>query len=264
VARRGNKGMKYIIGAGTNVGISKDTNQDSVVCRIAQTDKGQIALAVLCDGMGGLEKGELASANVVSAYSEWFENILPTMITDDFKPSDVYSSWNNLIQYQNDILFQYGKNNYTQLGTTLIAVLIYGDKYYAVNVGDSRMYSISSSSVEQVTTDQSLVAREVKQGRLTEEEAEHDPRRNVLLQCIGATTKVVPDYYEGTLRSGEALMLCCDGFRHEITKMDMFNELRPDGYIDKEQIQEHIERLIQLNIQRHEKDNITALVIKAV
>ncbi|MDO5382326.1 MAG: serine/threonine-protein phosphatase [Eubacteriales bacterium] len=256
--------MKYIIGAETDIGTSKDTNQDSLMCRVADTDYGQVALVVLCDGMGGLAKGELASANVVRAFSEWFKNVLPTMMTDQFTPSVVHNSWDNLVQYQNELLFQYGKNNYTQLGTTLVAALIYNGQYYAVNVGDSRMYKLTSSAIEKVTEDQSLVSKEVAQGKLTEEEAEHDSRRNILLQCIGATAKVSPDYYEGNLALGEALMLCCDGFRHEITKQEMFDELKPDLYNNKNEIHDRIAHLIKVNMQRKETDNITALVIKAV
>ena len=69
--------MRYVATADTDIGISKDTNQDSVLIKHASTDKGEVLLAVVCDGMGGLSKGELASATVIRAFADWFDNELP-------------------------------------------------------------------------------------------------------------------------------------------------------------------------------------------
>ena len=75
--------MYFVVAADTDVGTVKTTNQDSVCVKIAETPYGQTALAMICDGMGGLEKGELASATVINEFGNWFVNELPSYI-DNF------------------------------------------------------------------------------------------------------------------------------------------------------------------------------------
>ena len=75
--------MNYSIALHTDVGIRKETNQDSMCVKQAETEKGQILLAIICDGMGGLEKGEVASATVINAFSAWFEEELPIILAKD-------------------------------------------------------------------------------------------------------------------------------------------------------------------------------------
>ena len=99
------------------------------------------------------------------------------------------------------------------MGTTVTAMILTGGYYYIVNVGDSRAYEICSN-LQVLTRDQTVVAREVEQGLLTLEQAETDPRRSVLLQCIGASDVVYPDFFLGEVKKDAVYMLCSDGFRH--------------------------------------------------
>ena len=102
------------------------------------------------------------------------------------------------------------------LGTTITAFLLAGNRFFVWHVGDSRLYKISSSKIERLTNDHTVIAKEVAEGRLTEKEAKNDPKRNVLLQCIGASERVKPDMFCGEVKKGDILLLCSDGFRHEI------------------------------------------------
>lgn len=85
-------------------------------------------MVVLCDGMGGLDKGELASATVVRALSNWFENELPKQI-DKYSWKSISAEWDKLAKEQNYLIGQYGKNIDVSLGTTLTAMIVIEGKY---------------------------------------------------------------------------------------------------------------------------------------
>lgn len=256
--------MKYICGAYTDAGIHKKTNQDSLAIRIADTGQGQIAFAILCDGMGGLAKGELASATVIKMFTDWFENDHISVIKSSNNMDAFIQECNRIIQECNRKLYQYGKERKTQLGTTMVMCLVYENHYYVANIGDSRMYLINMDYCNQITEDQSLVAREVRAGRLTEEAAEKDSRRNILLQCIGVTEEVKPEYYSGNLAVNNMIMLCSDGFRHELSKKEINDYLNPVRNNNENDITNSIQTAIQIIKKRKEKDNISALSIKAI
>lgn len=126
--------------------------------------------------------------------------------------------------------------------------------------GDTRVYRLDNS-ITQLTNDQTFVAREIKKGTMTVEQAKNDKRRNMLLQCVGASDTLEPEVYIGTQEKG-AYMLCSDGFRHEITEKEMLESLNPVNLVNKKTMQSNAKYLIELNKQRNEKDNISVILIK--
>lgn len=257
--------MEYRIALQTDVGIKKETNQDSCCIKEAVTDNGTVLMAVICDGMGGLAKGEVASATLIKTFSFWFENELPEILAMPKPLDEVEHRWDRIIKEQNQNIAAYGKSLKLQLGSTITAMLILEDsKYIIVHVGDSRAYKITDTNVKAITEDQTVAAKEVRQGKLTPEQAEADPRRNVLLQCVGASRIVEPEFYYGSVASDECYMLCSDGFRHVITNEEILKAFAPSNNNTEEQMNTHITDLIELNKFRHENDNITALLIKTV
>ena len=257
--------MEYRIALQTDVGIKKETNQDSCCIKEAVTEKGTVLMAVICDGMGGLAKGEVASATLIKTFSLWFENELVEILPMDNPLDEVEYRWDRIIKEQNQNIAAYGKSLKLQLGSTITAMFILEDnRYIIVHVGDSRAYKITDEGVNVLTEDQTVVAKEVKQGKLTQEQAESDPRRNVLLQCVGASRIVEPTFYYGTVSFDECYMLCSDGFRHVVTNDEILNVFAPSQNDNEEQMNKHILDLIELNKFRHENDNITALLIKTV
>ena len=253
--------MNFLTCAVTDVGISKQTNQDSYLIKTANTKIGRIAFAVVCDGMGGLAKGELASATVINAFSEWFNNTLPQLIENGLNDNIIRQQWTSLVKNNNNKIMAYGKANRINLGTTVCAILITQDRYYSLNVGDSRLYEISET-LNQLTIDQTVVQREVDYGIITPEQAEIDPRRSVLLQCIGCNDVVEPVIDFGTPALNATYMLCSDGFRHEITPEEIFNAFHPNNMLSKEEMAANISALIEINKQRQENDNITVLAVR--
>lgn len=147
------------------------------------------------------------------------------------------------------------------MGTTIVAMLIMNDHYYLMNVGDSRAYLLADQ-LYQLTKDQTFVQYEIDAGRLTEEEAKYHPQRNVLLQCVGASDVVTPDFYEGPVYPDTVFMLCSDGFRHIITPEEIYQYLNPSVLMDENVMKNNAVYLTELNKQRREVDNISVALIR--
>ena len=110
--------MHYIATADTDIGISKDTNQDSVLIKHAKADGEEILLAVICDGMGGLSKGELASATVIRAFAKWFDEELPYEL-DHVDLQVIGAKWSLLLKELNAKILEYSRENGIEgVGTT--------------------------------------------------------------------------------------------------------------------------------------------------
>lgn len=255
--------MHFLSAAHSDIGTTKQNNQDSLCLKIAETKFGEVALGVVSDGMGGLKKGELASATVIRAFSDWFDKVLPNNLgnTVDFK--QIAEQWSNLISSLNYKIAEYGINTGIQLGTTICAIIIIDGKALVCNVGDSRAYSLGSSVI-QITKDHSVVAMEIETGRLTKEQAKFDPRRSVLTQCIGASQKVTPDFYEVTANPGTAFLICSDGFVHEISNEEILSTLNPGSIDNENAVKPCLIDLVERVKSRGEKDNISVVYIKNV
>lgn len=255
--------MNYFASASTDVGIVRETNQDSVCIKIAEFEgKGQVVMAVICDGMGGLAKGELASATVIRRLSNWFERDLPKRL-GDFAWKGIAEEWTKIIREQNEKLSQYGKTSNVSLGTTLSALLIIEGRYMIVHVGDTRIYQISDG-IKQLTEDQTFINREIKAGRMTLEEAAVNTKRNMLLQCIGASREVNPDIQYGEITPNTVYMLCSDGFRHVLTDVEIYENFNPTSINSIDTMKQKSDYLIDVVKKRNERDNITVALLKSV
>lgn len=253
--------MNFLTAAYTDVGIRKDTNQDSLLIQKASTDFGPVLLAVICDGMGGLAKGEVASACMIKAFSEWFRSEFPGILYNGMQMEVLRDSWDRLVQSTSRKIEDYGDRIGVSLGTTCVALLIVDQTYYILNVGDSRIYLITDN-VYQLTKDQTYVQREMDAGRMTYEQSLVDPQRSVLLQCIGASQYVEPAYYVGTVEPNQSYLLCCDGFRHVIDPAEFYAYLNPGICVDSDVMRANLYYLTEMNKQRRETDNITAALIR--
>lgn len=253
--------MNFIISANTDIGISKSTNQDSLTIMVLNTPLGRMAFSVLCDGMGGLEKGEIASASVINAFRNWAINDLPQLCIAPLEDALIRSQWETIITEQNQTIKTYGARHGVRLGTTVVVMLLTQTRYYILNVGDSRAYELTTG-IRQITSDQTFVAREVAMGNMTPEEAARDSRRNVLLQCVGASDNVYPDMFFGDVQQNAIYMLCSDGFRHEITPDEIYAKLQPGVLFDDYTMQQNSISLIELNKQRQERDNISVALVR--
>lgn len=256
--------MNYFIAYNTDIGLKKDTNQDSIAVKVLDTSNGRAVFAVACDGMGGLSSGELASKEVIMAYCDWFDTSFATTAANGgFDETCIMEEWKSLAFAENSRLGLYGLQKNAGMGTTLSAILLYRGRYLVIHVGDSRIYEMTVAGVRQITEDQSLVAREVASGRLTLEEALHDSRRSILLQCIGASASVEPVFYQGSVLPDSSYLICTDGFCHEISHKEMLKQLGPQACINPTVMRQNCVYLTELVKKRNEQDNISLILLKA-
>lgn len=253
--------MNFIVTANTDIGIVKKTNQDSLSVKVINTSRGQMVFAILCDGMGGLAMGEVASASVIRAFNDWVVNDFSKICNTDFSDDIIRAQWDQIIVDQNQKIAKYGARQGIRLGTTAVVMLITQTRYYIMNVGDSRAYEVSDR-LYQLTNDQTFVAREIALGNMTEEQAKYDERRNVLLQCVGASDNVFPDMFYGTPKKDACYMLCSDGFRHEITPDEIYASFCPQVSLSDADMNRNTLGLIELNKSRNERDNISVVLIR--
>lgn len=254
--------MKFISSIHTDIGINKEVNQDAAIVKYAKSSKGNILFAVVCDGMGGLEQGEIASSTVICRLSDWFEKTFPSILFNDFSFTKLKDSLRKEINQLNSMIQNHGKKFHIQLGTTLAMLLIIDDIYYICNIGDSRIYHIKEK-ITQLTHDQTYVQNEIDMGRMTQEEALVSPKKNVLLQCIGVG-ETVPDFYVGEYEKGSVFLLCSDGFRHVLSEEEMINEFKPENLGDKQDLEQRLIKLTEIVKNRKEEDNITSILVYAM
>ena len=253
--------MEYIAACDTDVGITKTINQDSVCVKTAKTGTGRAALILVCDGMGGLSRGELASAEVIRSFAGWFDSELPFELPE----WDWQTAAHNVIsrlRRLNAKLCEYGRRECMQLGTTATGIIAVNSEFMTFHVGDTRIYKISDK-LSQLTDDHTFVNREVKLGNMTPEEARTDPLRNALVQCIGVTDDVFPEVKLGNLENGVNYMICSDGFRHVLREKELFEELSPETLRTKDDMKKKLRQLIDTVKSRDESDNITAALFRA-
>lgn len=252
--------MRYVTVTESNIGIAKKTNQDSVLVKHAICGDNEILMAVVCDGMGGLSKGEIASAAVIREFDDWFIKELPHELKK-FDANVVGGKWSLMLKNLNARIQEYGQEFGEKMGTTFTGVLFVNDQFVAVHVGDTRLYHIGESA-RQITEDHTYVAREISHGRLTPEQAKKDKRRHTLLQCVGASKSMEPQIVCEEVNQGQYL-LCSDGFRNRLTEEELaesfgIREVKNDG-----QMKRKVKQLIELVRGRGEKDDISVILIRA-
>ncbi len=254
--------MKFNYGYCSDIGIEKQINEDSLLIRSANTSKGRIFLALICDGMGGLSNGEVASGTVIKCFSNWFSNYLPLFLKNKFFTlNNLQDPINRVLKELNQKILFYGRQNRINLGTTATGIIILNNKYIIFHVGDTRIYKISQDII-QITEDQTWMNNVIKNKILSKEEANKDSRKNALLQCIGASKTVSPSFYFGEVKDGDLYLICSDGFRHLISKNEIFKEFSFKSLVSKEDITNKLIDLVELNKKRNETDNITALAFQ--
>ncbi len=252
--------MRYIIACDSDAGKVKKENQDALAVRHALLANGEAVLAVLCDGMGGYEHGEIASSSLVMAYVDWFENMFLRQY-EIMSEEDIRNAWEKILINMNKKIYEYGKSNSIRIGTTLTLTLVWNGRYYIMNVGDCRAYEFSVQA-RQITKDHSFVAQEIEAGRMTVEEARVHSRRNELSQCVGGNIKTSGDFYTGSIIPEAVYMMCCDGVRTKVNDEELFYFLHPLCMENEEIMNNNIKYIFELNKSRNETDNMSIILIK--
>ena len=250
--------MEFRSACYTDIGVRKKTNQDALLLLHARDPEGQeMVLAAICDGVGGLKMGELASALVVQQLHQWFCQRMPQLCRDPDPEGEIFREWAQLIEEVHGALKTFSEEKGFQLGTTVEILLLLAGRYYICHVGDCRVYSLTDCFT-QLTKDHSLVQQEIDAGRLTPEQARRDPRQNLLWQCVGAGELPNPDFLYGTVEPGQSFLLCCDGFRRRVTAGELENFCRST---EEDRMAQGLEKVTRRCERRGETDNITSILV---
>jgi protein phosphatase len=222
-------------------------------------------LYVLSDGMGGEAHGEIASALAV-------ETVVKHCLEAEGNPagpifgetkagwSDVTKRLSSAVYLANQKIFESAEAHPEQqgMGATLTVACIEGERLSIAHVGDSRAYLLRGGSLQQLTSDHSLVAEQVRRGILTPAEAEQSAMQSVLLRALGSQPKVEIDAEEQPLFAGDLLLLCSDGLTRMVTEPEIAGAIQAETDLEKA-----AEKLITLANEYGGADNITVIIVRA-
>jgi protein phosphatase len=236
--------MKVQLSARTDVGRTRDHNEDSYGVGEGEPVERFGELLVVCDGMGGHAAGEVASRVAV-------ETILLDYYadTDEERPAALEQAFNRA----NQQIYASGRGS---MGTTGVAALLYHDALHIANVGDSRAYLIRDGEIRQLSRDHSFVSDQVAAGLITPEQARSSPHRNVITRALGYQSEVSVDLFRWPLQVGDIVLLCSDGL-HGLATDEEIAEIATAHPAD-----EAITRLIALANERGGPDNITVAIAR--
>lgn len=250
--------MQIVSGGVTNVGRVRTNNEDSF--RIVDS----MHLYILSDGMGGEAHGEIASAMAVEVVAKHCAETEVDPAMTIF--ADMPSAWSektrrlsSAVHLANKSIFDSAQKHPEQrgMGATITTAWIDGTRLSIAHVGDSRAYLLRSGSLQQLTSDHSLVAEQVRRGILTPAEAERSDMQSVLLRALGAHPDIEVDSEEHTLFSSDVLLLCSDGLTRMVTEPEIAGTLQAEPDPTKAS-----ERLVELANEQGGADNVTAIVVR--
>ena len=250
-----NSELHYHYAGMTNTGMVRDHNEDAYMLP-AETDPDVLAqkghLYILADGMGGHQKGEIASAITIETVNQEYYT-RHNNHTSETPKDTIADALAEAIQTANQQVM-----NATQGGgTTIIASVLYSDTIVSMNVGDSRAYLLRDGKLRLLSKDHSLVSRLVEMGKITEEEALSHPRRNVLYQALGQGSDLEIYTVTEKIQLNDVIILCSDGLWGEIGDQAITDVLTTvsNPLVAAQQ-------LIDMANQSGGPDNITAIIIK--
>ncbi len=236
----------------TDPGCTRTQNQDAY--QVETLDRNTL-LCVICDGMGGAKSGNVASTLAVDVFVQEVKRTwVPGM-----DPDKADQMLKNAVKLANFTVYDQAQQfeEFSGMGTTLVAVLIHGKFATVVNIGDSRAYSVKSDGVRQLTTDHSLVQMMIARGELTPEQARSYPGKNLITRAIGTETVVECDIFHRRLTGGECLLLCTDGLSNLVDEQEILFEV-----VHGLNKQSSCERLLEIVKKRGAPDNVTCVLIQ--
>lgn len=250
--------MRIVSGGVTDVGRVRSNNEDCF--RIVES----LNLFVLADGMGGEAHGEVASELAVETIVKYCMDALAgssAALMGNIEPiwSEKTKRLTSAVHLANKSIYESAEANPEQhgMGATLTAAWIDGSRVSIAHVGDSRAYLLRGGTLQQLTSDHSLVAEQVRRGILTAAEAEESEMQSVLLRALGALPDIEVDTEEHILFARDTLLLCCDGLTRMVTEPEIAGTLQAETDPTRA-----AEKLIALANERGGIDNITVIVVR--
>jgi len=253
--------LKLLSVARTDIGRRRQINEDAF---FRDDERG---FYIVADGVGGHNKGEIASREAVEQLRMWVYGAARDLdwLAGRVTAGDRSSAWEIRRLLESGVksacymVFGMAELDPEKKGmsTTLSALLLRGNMAFAVHVGDSRVYRVRGAQCLQLTEDHTLINYKVKHGMMTRAEAENATGKNVITRAVGHKDYVQVDTADLDVAAGDRFLLCSDGLHGYFTSEKEVVELCGDGALD-----ECAEAALALANQRGGKDNITAVVIE--
>lgn len=241
----------------SHIGKVRKNNEDCCKGEIIPTKSGDIGIFAIADGMGGHNKGEVASELAVDNIVRFLKNnlIQNEHVKINYIDDILKQAYNDV----NSIIYKKSKidKECSGMGTTLTTVIIYKDKAYIANVGDSRCYILRDNELIKITRDHSLVEELIAQNAITEEEAKTHPRRNVITRALGTEQMIIVDIYKEDINKDDKILLATDGLTGFVDQRDMRDIICKDENIDN-----ITDSLINRANEVSGKDNVSVILIK--
>jgi len=237
--------LHYTAAAVSDLGRKRSSNEDSYGFSVEH------GVFVVCDGMGGAAAGEVASSLAV-------DEILRMVAEAGSAPS--CEQMEDAIAAANHAIYTRAQRNQklSGMGTTMVALAAMERQVRVFNIGDSRCYRLRKAKLDQITLDHSLVEEQVRIGRMTEDEAQRSPLRNVITRALGTQAEVKPDIFEFEAEPGDLFLLCSDGLTRELEDRLLESLLSLDLPLDQLCV-----RLVGAANKAGGHDNITVLLVRA-
>lgn len=238
--------MYYDTGVYWNKGDVSDVNQDSLVLMQALTAMGRVLMAAVCDGRGGAGMDECASGYLTKELMEWFYEGLPDALSRKRPLCAIRRSVDRKLCRVQCRMREYVEGCGQEMGTTLSMLLLWEKKYMLWKLGDSRIYRLTSGRRKEI--------------RMMG--TEHMEKPGNPAECIGSRGFFSPEYMTGTIKSGEAFLLCSDAFRRRMTPEEIADVLTP-AHMTEERCKKRLREIGEAVMRRGERDDLSAVYVKA-
>ncbi|MCP4321116.1 MAG: Stp1/IreP family PP2C-type Ser/Thr phosphatase [Psychromonas sp.] len=237
--------LTWVSEGATDVGTVRPLNEDSFLTQ------PEIGLWTVADGMGGHDGGSIASQMIVNSLQQLSKQKHLSKFVNEIE--DTISDVNKrLLEYSREQL------NGRTIGSTFVSLLIKGNVGVCLWAGDSRLYRYRHNKLTPITNDHSHVAELIKQGLITEAEAEVHPERNVITRAVGTSESIDIDVDLFELNVGDQFLLCSDGLYNAVNELDMV------GCLNKNSLADSVNELIQTALDNKASDNVSVILVKGV
>lgn len=238
----------------SDIGFARRRNEDSIAWH--QSSSGHNVIAVLADGIGGHQGGDIASKTAVDIC---ISLLSPLVERDDLLVTELTEALNAAVSEANNQIrvAREKDDSLSRMGTTLLIVWVLGDQAFIANVGDSRCYRLSSDSVIQVTKDDTVAQAMVDDGSITECEIPRIPFRNVLTKAVGTEPEVLADIQQISISGDDALILCSDGLTGAVDDKQW-----PSIIAQAKSVKQQVECLIDESINNKANDNVSVIMVR--
>ncbi len=236
----------------SDIGLKRKSNQD---CFYYAKVNENTLWAIVCDGMGGVNGGDVASNLAVKSIKDLLNN--ENWEEPSGTQSNIKKMLKNALKKANLEIFTNAQDSkdLAGMGTTAVLVAVTEDKIHVAHVGDSRAYLVRQGKIKQLTIDHSMVQEMIDEGEITHEEAKMHPNKNIITRALGISKDVDVDYSMKTKKPGDSIIICTDGLTNYLDQKEILE------YFKSEKGEALVDGLISAANERGGADNITVVTL---